>query len=338
MAAHPKTYKAYAFTEKGGKLQEVTREWKDPQPGEIVVKVLACGVCASDEAVKYQALPTIELPRVPGHEIVGEVAAVHPSEKLWKVGARVGGGWHGGHCHQCERCRVGDYMTCANEDVNGVFRDGGYAEYATLRSEAVAAVPEGLDPAEAAPLLCAGVTVFNSLRHMNALPPSWVAVQGIGGLGHLGLQFARKMGYRVAALSSGPSKQQLATELGAHVYIDGSKEDQTQALQKLGGAQVIMATAPNPEIFQNLVPALNVDGEMLVLALTTEAKVPIMPLVSKRLSVRGFPAGTATDSEDTMKFAVAHNVKVMIQKFPLDKAQEAYDHRSSARFRAVIVP
>ncbi|GBE84465.1 Alcohol dehydrogenase patD [Sparassis crispa] len=334
---HPKTYKAYAFTEKGGQLKAITVDWTYPQEGEIVVKVLACGVCASDEMVKEQIFPT-GFPRIPGHEIVGDVVAVHPTEKLWKVGQRVGSGWHGGHCSICSRCRTGDYMTCENEAINGIFRDGGYAEYVTLRSEAVASVPEELDPAEAAPLFCAGVTTFNSLRHMNAIPPDFVAVQGIGGLGHLAIQMARAMGYRVVALSSSGAKRHLALELGAYEYLDGSKVNQAEALQQLGGAKVIMCTAPNSSVIQELVQALAVDGELLLLALTENVSVPVGPLITKRLSIRGWPSGTAKDTEDCLEFALASGIKCHVERFPLDKAQDAYNHRASARFRAVIIP
>ncbi|KAL6303747.1 GroES-like protein [Sparassis latifolia] len=354
----PKSYKAYAFTEKSGQLKPVTVDWHDPVDGEIVVKVLACGVCArygplftaargkalitmlllgSDDIVKEQFLPT-GLPRIPGHEIVGDVVAVPPTEKVWKVGQRVGSGWHGGHCSTCSRCRSGDYVTCEKQQVNGVFTDGGFAEYVTLRTEAVASVPEELDPAEAAPLFCAGVTTFNSLRHMSALPPDVVAVQGIGGLGHLAIQMAHAMGYRVIALSSSDSKRQLALELGAHEYIDGSKVNQTEALLQRGGAKLIICTAPNPSVIESLVPALAVNGELLSLAIVPSANVPLALMVSKRLSIRGWPSGTAKDSQDCLEFAVTNGIKCMVEKFPLDKAQEAYDRRGSARFRAVIVP
>ncbi|KAI0714335.1 GroES-like protein [Cerioporus squamosus] len=336
--SHPDTYTAYAFTKKGGKLNKVTVPWRDPQHGEIVVKVLACAVCGSDEQVPLANLP-IQYPRIPGHEIIGDVVAVPATEKLWKVGQRVGGGWHGGHCMACPSCRKGDYVTCSKEDINGIFRDGGYAEYCTLRSEAVVSVPEDMDPAEAAPILCAGVTCFNALRHMDVTPPEWVAVQGIGGLGHLGIQFAKAMGYRVIALSSGPSKEALARELGAHEYIDGSKVNQAEALQALGGAKVIMCTAPSAENIQQLLPGLALDGTLLLIALEG-APITVSPisLLVKRQKIRGWLCGDAEDSEDTLAFARAHNIKVMVQKFPLDKAQEAYDHRSTARFRAVIIP
>ncbi|KAI0749400.1 GroES-like protein [Daedaleopsis nitida] len=336
---HPDSYTAYAFTEHGGKLQKMTMLWKEPQQNEVVVKVLACGVCGSDEQVPNGITLPMKYPRVPGHEIIGDVVAVSPTEKLWKLGQRVGGGWHGGHCHACARCRIGDYITCQHADVNGIFRDGGYAEYATLRSEAVVSVPAELDPAQAAPLLCAGITCFNALRHMNVMPPDYVAIQGVGGLGHLGLQFARAMGYRVVALSSGPSKESLSHELGAHIYIDGSKSDQAAVLQTLGGAKVILCTAPNADVIQKLLPGLSIDGTLCLLALeTTPISVSPMDMLFGRLSIRAWACGDAKDSEDCLAFALAHSIKCMVETFPLEKAQEAYDRRSSARFRVVIVP
>ncbi|CDO74969.1 hypothetical protein BN946_scf184945.g41 [Trametes cinnabarina] len=335
---HPHSYTAYAFTELNGQLHKVTKEWKDPQENEIVVKVLACGVCGSDATVREGAYGD-QFPRIPGHEIIGDVIAISAKEEVWKLGQRVGGGWHGGHCLTCSRCRLGDFILCEKEDINGILRDGGYAEYVTLRSEAVVTVPSGLDPTEAAPLLCAGITTFNSLRHMNITPPDYVAVQGIGGLGHLALQVANAMGYRVVALSSGSSKEALARQLGAHEYIDGSKQDQADALKALGGAKVIICTAPNAEVIGKLIPALAPDGTMLLIALEPQPiSVSPVALISNRASIRGWPSGHATDSEACLAFAKAHNVKCMVQLFPLDKAQEAYDHRSSARFRAVIVP
>ncbi|EIW57462.1 GroES-like protein [Trametes versicolor FP-101664 SS1] len=336
---HPDSYTAYAFTEVGnGKLQKITVPWRDPTDNEIVVKVLACGVCGSDAVIPDGLYPT-SFPRIPGHEIVGDIVALPASEKVWKLGQRVGGGWHGGHCHTCTRCRVGDFITCQHEDINGVFRDGGYAEYAILRSEAVITIPDGLDPVQAAPLLCAGITVYNSLRHMNAIPPDYVAVQGIGGLGHLALQIANAMGFRAVALSSGSSKETLARSLGAQEYIDGSKVDQAAALQALGGAKVIMCTAPNSEVMGKLLPGLAIDGTLLFIALAIEP-ITLAPvqLIGGRFSIRGWPSGHAADTEDCLAFAKAHNIKCMVEVFPLEKAQEAYDHRGSARFRAVVVP
>ncbi|TBU55583.1 GroES-like protein [Dichomitus squalens] len=335
---HPESYTAYAFTEKGGELSRITVPWKDPKDGQVVVKVIACGVCGSDEQVPKAIYP-IQYPRIPGHEIIGDVVAIPPNETKWKVGDRIGGGWHGGHCHECARCRVGDYITCENAAINGISMDGGYAEYATLRTEAAVRVPKDMDPYEAAPLLCAGITVFNSLRHMNVTPPEVVAVQGIGGLGHIALQIARRMGFRTVALSSSGSKKALAHELGAHEYIDSSKADQAEELQKLGGAKVIMCTAPNAKVIEGLLPGLAVDGTLLLLALE-DAPITISPLsmLGKRLSIRGWVCGHAVDSEDMLQFARDHDVGVMVSKFPLDKAQEAYEHRASARFRVVIVP
>ncbi|TFY61619.1 hypothetical protein EVJ58_g4405 [Rhodofomes roseus] len=336
---HPATYKAYAFLEKGGNLQRILFNWQDPDPGEIVVKVIACGVCAGcvywlssawtmilinmhlidrDENAKYSVLPGITYPIVPGHEIVGDVVAIPDTEKRWKLGQRVGAGWHGGHCQHCERCSVADFMTCENGLIHGATRHGGYAEYVTLRTEAVAAIPDGMDPAEAAPLMCAGVTTFHSLRNMSCKPPQLVAVQGIGGLGHLALQFSRKMGYRTVALSSSASKAELSKELGAELYLDGSKVDQGSELQKLGGAALIMCTAPSGE--------------------TLTQQQPEVAIMHKRASIRGWPAGNPADCEDCCKFALANGVRVMVNKFSLDEAQNAFDHVSSARFRAVIMP
>ncbi|PCH38415.1 GroES-like protein [Wolfiporia cocos MD-104 SS10] len=327
--SHPDSYKAYAFLEKGGPLVPITFEWKDPQPGEIVVKVLACG---------HQTVPAVRYPIVPGHEIVGDVAAVPATETKWTVGQRVGSGWHGGHCHSCASCVRGDYIVCEKEDINGILRHGGYAEYVTLRTEAVAAVPDGMDPAEAAPLFCAGVTTFNSLRNMSCKPPAYVAIQGIGGLGHLGIQFSKAMGFRTVALSTSAAKEELARSLGADIYLDGSKVNHTEALRQLGGASVVMCTAPNTQIIREMIHALAPRGELLVLALTDNANVDLGEMIIKGLSVRGWPSGSATDSGDCLEFAKANNVRVMVERFPLDKANEAFDHRGSARFRAVLIP
>ncbi|KAH9948638.1 GroES-like protein [Amylocystis lapponica] len=354
-AQNPKTYTAYAFTRKDGPLERMTVAWKDPQPGEVVVKVLACGVCAGDEVVRGKILPFISYPRIPGHEIVGTVAAVPPTEKKWRVGERVGSGWHGGHCHACSRCRAGDFVTCAEVDMNGIKRDGGYAEYVTLHTEAVASVPEDIDPAEAAPLLCAGVTTYNSLRNMDITPPELVAVQGIGGLGHLGIQFARAMGYQTVALSTSSAKEAVSRELGAQEYVDGSKENQTAALLRLGGAKVIMCTTSNAAAIEALVPALTVNGTLLLLTNAQGLSIPagtclcrcgemwwlIRPaalVVGRRLTVRGWPNGTPQDSEDTIRFVQVNGIKSLVERFPLEQAQKAFDARASAHFRAVITP
>ncbi|GAA5901798.1 hypothetical protein JCM5296_002076 [Sporobolomyces johnsonii] len=333
----PKTYKAAQISAKSGPFEIVERDLKQPQEGEILVKVLASGVCHSDSVVVDQSMP-IPLPKVPGHEIVGDVVSVGPGEKRWKVGDRVGSGWHGGHCFICKSCLNGDFITCENENINGVITDGGHAEYVILRTESVASIPTDIDPAKAAPLLCAGVTTFNSLRHMDINPGDVVAVQGVGGLGHLAIQFARQMGYKTVALSQSDSKRQLAMDLGAHVYVDGSKEDQCEALQKLGGAKVIMAVAPSGEAMAKLIGGLAVGGQLLILAIADQLNIPMVPLVQKRLQIRGWPSGSAYDSEETIQFAKASGVECQVQTYPLEKIQEAYDSmmNGSARFRAVI--
>ncbi|GAA6063438.1 hypothetical protein JCM10212_002624, partial [Sporobolomyces blumeae] len=299
--------------------------------------VLASGVCHSDSAVVEQLIPG-GLPRVPGHEIAGKVVQVGPGEKRWKVGDYVGAGWHGGHCNICKSCLKGDFVTCEKENINGVLTDGGHAEYAILRSESLAALPDDIDPVQAAPLLCAGVTVFNSLRHMDVFPGDVVAVQGVGGLGHLAIAFARASGYKVVALSTSDSKRDLATKLGAHVYVDGSKEDQVEALNKLGGAKVVLAVAPNGDAMAKLLGGLAPGGQLLVLALSDGLTVPIAPMIQKRLSIRGWPSGTAFDSEETVKFAQAVGVECMCETYSLDQVQEAYDAmmQGKARFRSVI--
>ncbi|KZT29287.1 GroES-like protein [Neolentinus lepideus HHB14362 ss-1] len=334
----PTSYKAAAVTKKNV-IELVDIKWKDPGPGQVVVKVEACGVCRSDDLVVAQIMP-VGTPRIPGHEIVGRVVAVHPSEQFWKVGQRVGGGWHGAHCTTCLQCRKGDFNTCQNEQINGVTMDGGYAEYATLKSEAVVTLPDGMDPAETAPLMCAGVTTYNSIRNMGLKGGDIVAVQGIGGLGHLAVQYSRAMGYKTVALSTSASKKDLATQLGAHVYLDGSKVNQAEELSKMGGANLIVATAPSVDIIQGLIGGLAVGGTLLVLAIAQDPTLPLAPLITRRLSLRGWPSGSAKDSEDCAEFSKLTNVKCQIQKYPLEKAAEAYQSMmdGSAKFRAVIVP
>lgn len=335
----PKSYKAYAFTEKGGKLQPVTVSWKDPGENQVVLKVLACGVCAGDEVPKEQLMPT-GLPRIPGHEIVGDIASIHPSVKAFKIGDRVGAGWHGGHCFNCEGCRSGDFVTC-NQDrpFTGIFVDGGYAEYVTVRAEALVRIPEGLDPVEAAPLLCAGITTFGGLLHAGLKPGDTVAIQGIGGLGHLAIQFANKMGYRTIALSSSPSKREASLELGAVEYLDSSQVNQAAELQKLGGAKAILACAPNAESFRMLLGGLGNDGSLIILSVPHEEfKVSAILMIMKRLSIRAWGAGGPHEMEKCLEFSKQQGIKTLVETFPLDKAQEAFDRRSTARFRAVIVP
>ncbi|KAI0354716.1 GroES-like protein [Trametes cingulata] len=329
---------SFAFVERGGDLQKITVTWKDPSEGHIVLKVLACGVCATDLTITNGTFP-VPLPRIPGHEIVGDVVATGPHEKLWRIGDRVGVGCHGGYCSTCRRCRVGDFITCEEQGLTGMLSDGGYAEYVTVRSEAVAALPKDLEPAEVAPMLCAGVTTFNALRKVNLSAGDVVAVQGIGGLGHLAIQFAHAMGYRTVALSSGPEKEELARCLGADDYIDGSKVDQAEALQQLGGAKLIMCTAAAPAATKKLISGLAIDGTLLLLAVDNqEFGVSPLALIRSRYSIRGLPNGTAKDIEACVSFAKLHNIRAMVERFPLEKTPDAFQRRESARFRAVIVP
>jgi len=298
---------------------------------------LACGVCHSDSIVKEQHMPT-GLPRIPGHEVVGIVAKVGPGEQRWKEGDRVGSGWHGGHCFHCPSCLHGDFTTCSNENINGIITDGGYGEYCLLRTEALVSVPEDVDPAETAPLLCAGVTTFNSLRNMSILPGEIVAVQGAGGLGHLAIQFAKKMGYHTVVLSSSAEKESLARQLGAHDYIDGSKHDAAEELQKMGGAKVIICSAPSGKLMTEAIGGLAIGGQLLILGIAEPLSVPTMPMVTKRLTVRGWPSGRPIDSEETIAFAKLAGVKCLVERFPLEKANEAYQSMitNKARFRAVL--
>ncbi|KAI4196906.1 MAG: hypothetical protein LQ348_002229 [Seirophora lacunosa] len=342
-SALPKTYKAAVFNKANEKLAIEDIELKQPEQGHVLIKILANGVCHSDALVQSGGMGN-PFPMIPGHEMIGSVAAVGPGEKKWKVGDRVGGPWHGGHdgnaiaWHTARGAANLQAKMCDNGTVNGVYRNGGYAEYCDLRSEAVVAVPSDVDPAAFCPLLCAGVTVFNSMRQQHISPGEMVAVQGLGGLGHLAVQYASKMGYRTVALSSSGAKEKFARDLGATDYIDGSKEDHSEGLQRLGGASLIVATAPDPSILGKLVTGLGVLGKLLILAPCGEVSVNTIPMIGKGLSVTCWPSGHATDSEEAISFARLHGVKCMIEKFPLEKANEAYEHmlNGKARFRAVI--
>jgi len=281
------------------------------------------------------------LPRIPGHEVVGEVVAVGEDVKNIKLGETYAGGWHGNYCATCTSCRKGDFLVCENHEINGVTLDGGYAEYCTLYARAAIKVPDGADPAEICCMSCAGVTVFNSVRNMNVPAGALVAVQGIGGLGHLGLQFCKKMGYRVAALSTSPSKKELATSLGADYYLDSSKINQAEELQKLGGADLVLCTAPHPDSIVKIIDGLAPNGILLIVAAMPEPlQLPTLPMISKRIRVQGWPSGIATDSEATMNFALHHDVKCHIEKWALEDADKAFDSMLAGkpRFRAVLIP
>jgi len=320
-------------------FQIVEREIPEPGPRQIRIKVLACGVCHSDVLTVEGLLPTIEYPRIPGHEVVGLVDDVGPGVSEWKKGQRVGVGWHGGHDGTCPECRKGDFIHCRNEKVAGISYDGGYQEYMIAPAEAVAAVPDSLSDVDAAPLLCAGITTFNALRHSGAGPGDLVAVQGIGGLGHLGVQFARKFGYKVVAIGRGPQNEPLAKKLGAHIYIDSKAKDPAKALQELGGAKVILATAPDSKAMSALIDGLSVNGKLIVIGATFDPiEVTPIQLIMASRSIQGWPSGTAADSEDTLRFAELTGVRPMIETYPLEKAAEAYARMMSghAEFRVVL--
>ncbi|KAI9721156.1 MAG: hypothetical protein M1828_005263 [Chrysothrix sp. TS-e1954] len=334
----PKTCKAAVFEKAGAPLTIKQVDVPQPGPTEVLLKNLACGVCHSDSFVGSGAFGDV-FPRIPGHEVIGEIVSVGSGVTKWKVGDRVGGPWHGGHDGICKQCNRGFFQMCQNASVNGVFRNGGYSEYCTLRQEAAVSVPKDMDPAATAPLLCAGVTLFNGIRKMNITPGDTVAIQGLGGLGHLGLQYSRKMGFRTVALSSSDKKKDFADKLGAHDYLDGSKGDHGEALKKMGGAALIVVTAPNPAIIGSLVNGLAPMGKLLVLAPVGDVSVNTVTMVTGGLSVHGWPSGHALDSEEAISFADHHDVNCMIEKFPLDKANDALKHmeEGKVRFRGVLV-
>jgi D-arabinose 1-dehydrogenase-like Zn-dependent alcohol dehydrogenase len=331
--------KVVQVTKPGGNFETVDRPTPQPERGQVRIKVEACGICHSDLLVKEGYWPGIQYPRVPGHEIAGRIDALGPDVTQWKAGQRVGVGWHGGHCFQCDPCRRGDFIECRFEKITAINFDGGYGEYMISPQEAVAAIPDGLAADEAAPLLCAGITTFNSLRHSGATAGQTVAVQGIGGLGHLGIQYARQMGFRTVAIGRGADKKPLALKLGAHEYVDTDAGAPAEALQKLGGATVILATAPDSKSISALVDGLGPSGKLLVIGASQDPlTVTPLQLIGPRRSLLGWPSGTAKDSEDTMQFSALTGVRPMIERFPLEKAAEAYERMISgkARFRVVI--
>lgn len=334
------TMRAVQVAKAGGAFELVQREVPAPGPGEIRVKVEACGMCHSDLFVKSGAFPGLTLPRVPGHEIAGRVDAVGEGVEHLQVGQRVGVGWYGGHCGQCDACRAGDFMNCSHGKITGISFDGGYAEYAVVPAVAAARIPDGIEAAAAGPLLCAGITTFNALRNSGAKPGDTVAVQGIGGLGHLAIQFARQLGFRTVALSSGSSKEALARELGAHDYVDTSKTTAAEGLQALGGAHLVLATAPHADAISSTVEGLRARGKLLIVAAPME---PIMVSAFALLSgktVAGWPSGTAIDAEATMQFSARSGVLPRIERFQFEQAEEAYAKmmENRVRFRAVLVP
>ncbi len=323
----------------GADFEIVEREIPQAGPGQVRIRVQACGICHSDSLTKEGQWPGITYPRSPGHEIAGLIDELGAGVTGWKKGQRVGVGWHGGQDGTCLQCRRGDFANCAKLKIPGISYDGGYAEYMVAPVEALAAMPESLDAAEAGPLMCAGVTTFNALRHSGALPADVVAVQGIGGLGHLGVQFASKFGYKVVAIGRGPENEALARKLGAALYIDSKATKAAEELQKLGGARVILATAPNSKAMSELIDGLGANGKLMVVGATLDPiEATPLQLIQGMKTIQGWASGIPTDSEDTLRFAELTGVRPMIEKYPLEKANEGYARMMSgkAQFRVVL--
>jgi D-arabinose 1-dehydrogenase-like Zn-dependent alcohol dehydrogenase len=323
----------------GADFEIVEREIPKPGPKEVRIKVHACGVCHSDVLTKEGSWPGIQYPRVPGHEVIGIVDELGEDISDWKKGQRVGVGWHGGHDGTCEACRRGDFGNCRNMKVPGISYDGGYQQYMLAPEDALTVIPDGLSDVEAAPLLCAGITTFNSLRHSGAGPGDLVAVLGIGGLGHLGIQFASKFGYNVVAVGRGAENAALAKKLGANVYIDNKEKNAAQALQEMGGAAVILATAPSSKSMSDIIDGLAPRGRLMVVGVAFEPiEVTPLQLITGSRNIQGWAAGTPTDAEDTLRFAQLTGVRPMIETYPLEKAAEAYARMMSgnATYRVVL--
>jgi len=331
--------RAFQVASANGPFELVERDIPEPGPGHVRVKVQACGVCHSDSITKMGLFPGIAYPRVPGHEVVGLIDAMGERVPEWKAGQRVGVGWYGGHCGHCDPCRRGDFITCVNGKIPGISYDGGYADYMIVPFEALAAIPDDLSAEDAAPLLCAGITTFNALRNSGVRAGELVAVLGVGGLGHLGIQFAAKMGCHTVAIARGKDKEALARKLGAHDYIDSQSQNVAQELTKLGGARIVLATASNAKAMTDTIDGLGIDGRLIVLGADVEPiEVSPLQILLARKGVVGWPSGTAIESEDTLKFSVLTNVRAMIETVPLERAPEAYDRMMSgaARFRMVL--
>ncbi|MFC6757927.1 MULTISPECIES: alcohol dehydrogenase [Haloarcula] len=332
---------AVAVPAAGEDFELVEREIPEPGPGEVRIEVDACGICHSDAFVKEGTYPGVSYPRVPGHEIAGRIDTVGDRVDRLSAGERVGVGWHGGHCFSCEPCRRGDFQQCENGEITGLTYDGGYAEYVTVPAEAVAAVPERLDAADAAPLLCAGVTTFNALRNTDARPGDLVAVQGIGGLGHLGVQYAHAAGFETVALSRSGDKESLAMELGADHFVDTTAHDPAERLQELGGASVVLGTAPASDAISSVVGGLDTDGSVVVVGVPGEPiEVDAQQLVGARSGVEGWASGHAHDSQDTLEFSALRDVTPEIETYPLTEVEDAYERMlaNEARFRVVLEP
>jgi D-arabinose 1-dehydrogenase-like Zn-dependent alcohol dehydrogenase len=322
-----------------GPFEIVEREIPEPTPGSVRIKVQACGVCHSDSITKEGLFPGIQYPRVPGHEVIGIVDSVGQGVARWKPGQRVGVGWHGGHCGYCDSCSRGDFFSCQTSTlISGLSFDGGYADYMVAPAEAIAAVPQELSAVEAAPLMCAGITTFNCLRNSGARAGEVVAILGLGGLGHLGVQFAAKMGFRTIGIARGKDKESFAKELGAHHYIDSQSQDPAAELLKLGGAKVILATVTNADAMSAVAGGLAVNGTLMIIGAVPSMQVAPLQLLTYRQSVKGWNSGVAIDSQDTLAFSVLSGVRAMNEVYPLEQAAEAYERMMSgkARFRVVL--
>jgi len=331
--------KVAQISKPGAEFEIVEREIPEAGAGHVRIKVQACGVCHSDVLTKEGLFPGLQYPRVPGHEIAGVIDEVGAGVSAWKKGQRVGVGWHGGHDNTCRECRRGDFRNCQNVKVAGISYDGGYQQYMIAPIEALVAIPDGLNDVEAAPLLCAGITTYNALRNSGAMPGDLVAVQGIGGLGHLGVQFANKFGYKTVAIGRGPDNAVLAKKLGANLYIDSQATNAAEELQKLGGARVIMATAPSSKAMSALIDGLGPNGKLIVVGASFDP-IEVMPaqLIFGSKTIQGWAAGTPAASEDTLHFAELTGVRPMIETYPLERAGEAYARMMSgkAEFRVVL--
>jgi D-arabinose 1-dehydrogenase-like Zn-dependent alcohol dehydrogenase len=331
--------RAAQISRPNGPLEIVEREIPDPDAGEVRIKVQACGICHSDSLTKEGLWPNVQYPRVPGHEVAGVIDALGPRVARWTVGDRVGVGWHGGNCGYCDSCRRGDFFACQTETrVTGITYDGGYAEYMIARAQALAAIPDDLEPVEAAPLMCAGVTTFNALRNSGARPGDLVAILGLGGLGHLGVQFSAKMGFRTVAIARGRDKETLARKLGTWQYVDSQAQDPAAELGKLGGAKVVLATVTDGAAMGATVGGLAANGTFLILGAAGPFQVSPQFLLTGCRSVKGWYSGTSIDSQETLAFSVLAGVRSMNEVFPLERTAEAYDRMLSgkARFRVIL--
>jgi D-arabinose 1-dehydrogenase-like Zn-dependent alcohol dehydrogenase len=333
--------KAVQIPKANGAFELVERERPEPESGQVRIKVQACGVCHSDSWVKEGSFPGVHYPLIPGHEIAGTIDAVGPGVNTWKTGQRVGVGWYGGHCGECESCRRGDFITCQNLRITGINCDGGYAEYTVATTQALARIPDEFSPEHAAPIMCAGVTTYNALRNSGARAGDLVGILGLGGLGHLGVQFARKMGFQTVAITRGREKEASARELGAHYFFASTSDNVASELTRLGGAQVLLATAVNAKAMSAVIDGLDINGRLVVVGSSADP-IAVLPqqLIRERRSVRGWPSGSAIDSQDALAFSALTGVRPVIETMPLERAAEAYERmmNGKARFRMVLIP